>query len=93
VGQFRQPGCLTDARQLCASAPVKPPYPLDDLGWMKPAQTTVLSQTWHKLTGTLAELLTVHGALHAERPRYQALVEFAPDAYLVTNTAPLVTLL
>ncbi len=63
------------------------PHVLRDWIVPDPTQAAHLRLTWHELTTTLAELLTVYAAVQAQRPRYQDLVEFAPDGYLVTDAA------
>jgi PAS domain S-box-containing protein len=62
------------------------PHSLRDWTVAEPIRAAVLKQTWHDLTRTMAELLTVHDAFQMLRPRYQDLLEFAPDGYLVTDT-------
>src|SRR5690606_2346907 len=58
-------------------------------GWTgaEPAQTAALKHTWHQLTETMSELLTVHDAFQVQHPRYQDLLEYVPDGYLVTTAA------
>lgn len=68
---------------------VTPPLLRD---WIRPepTQAAYLRQTWHELTSTLGELLTVYADAQAQRPRYQDLVDFAPHGYLITDAAGLI---
>jgi PAS domain S-box-containing protein len=61
------------------------PHSLRDWSVAEPTKAEFLRQTWHELTSTMAELLTVHDTFHAQRPRPDDLLEFAPDAFLVTD--------
>jgi PAS domain S-box-containing protein len=66
------------------------PHSLRDWTVAEPTQAQVLRQTWDELTHTMAELLTVHDAFQAQHPRYQDLLEFAPDGYVITDTHGLI---